>query len=280
MEELKLPSVLRDFAMAKRGMVIFVGGTGTGKSTSLAALVGYRNRHSTGHIITVEDPIEYVHDHDGCIITQREVGVDTQSFEVALKNTLRQAPDVILIGEIRSRQTMEYAMVFSETGHLVLATLHANNANQALDRIVNFFPEEGRPQLFMDLSLNLRAIVAQQLVPRKPPNQGRRAVIEILANTPLAADMIRKGEVHKLKDLMKKSGEAGMITFDQALYNLFQEGEIAYEDALRLADSANEVRLMIKLQGGGEQRADMDRSIAGISLEDKSEDDDGGVLRL
>jgi twitching motility protein PilU len=208
------------------------------------------------------------------------VGVDTQSFEVALKNTLRQAPDVIVIGEIRSRQTMEYAMVFSETGHLVLATLHANNANQALDRIVNFFPEEARNQLLMDLSLNLRAIVAQQLVPRKPPNQGRRAVTEILINTPLAADMIRKGEIHKLKDLMKKSGEAGMIAFDQALYNLFKEGEIAYEDALRLADSANEVRLMIKLQGGEEQRAEMDRSIAGIALEGKSGGDEGGVLRL
>ena len=275
-EELKLPPALRDFAMYKRGLVILVGGTGTGKSTSLAAMVGYRNRHSTGHIITIEDPIEYVHDHDGCIITQREVGVDTQSFDVALKNTLRQAPDVILIGEIRTRQTMEYAMTFSETGHLVLATLHANNANQALDRIINFFPEDARNQLFLDLSLNLKAVVAQQLIGRKS-GHGRRAVIEILINTPLAADMIRKGEVYKLKELMKKSQEQGMITFDQALFDLYQEGEISFEDALRLADSANEVRLMIKLQGGSAQRAAMDRSIESITLVDE---DDDGIIRL
>ncbi len=275
-EELRLPSALRDFAMYKRGLVILVGGTGTGKSTSLAALVGYRNRHSTGHIITIEDPIEYVHDHDGCIITQREVGVDTQSFDVALKNTLRQAPDVILIGEIRTRQTMEYAMTFSETGHLVLATLHANNANQALDRIINFFPEDARNQLLLDLSLNLKAVVAQQLIARKS-GHGRRAVVEVLINTPLAADMIRKGEVYKLKELMKKSQEQGMITFDQALFDLYQEGEISFEDALRLADSANEVRLMIKLQGGSAQRAAMERSIEGISL---VEEDDDGIIRL
>jgi len=275
-EELKLPPALRDFAMYKRGLVILVGGTGTGKSTSLAAMVGYRNRHSTGHIITIEDPIEYVHDHDGCIITQREVGVDTQSFDVALKNTLRQAPDVILIGEIRTRQTMEYAMTFSETGHLVLATLHANNANQALDRIINFFPEDARNQLLLDLSLNLKAVVAQQLIARKS-GHGRRAVVEILINTPLAADMIRKGEVYKLKELMKKSPEQGMITFDQALFDLYQEGEISFEDALRLADSANEVRLMIKLQGGSAQRAAMDRSIEGITLVDE---DDDGIIRL
>jgi twitching motility protein PilU len=238
--------------------------------------VGYRNRHSTGHIITIEDPIEYVHDHDGCIITQREVGVDTQSFDVALKNTLRQAPDVILIGEIRTRQTMEYAMTFSETGHLVLATLHANNANQALDRIINFFPEDARNQLLLDLSLNLKAVVAQQLIARKT-GHGRRAVVEILINTPLAADMIRKGEVYKLKELMKKSTEQGMITFDQALFDLYQEGEISFEDALRLADSSNEVRLMIKLQGGSAQRAAMDRSIEGITLVDE---DDDGIIRL
>ena len=268
LEELKLPSVLRDLGMTKRGMVIFVGGTGTGKSTSLAALVGYRNRHSTGHIITVEDPIEYVHDHDGCIITQREVGVDTESFEVALKNTLRQAPDVILIGEIRTRQTMEYAIAFAETGHLVLATLHANNANQAVDRIINFFPDDSRNQLLLDLSLNLKAVVAQQLITRKG-GQGRRAVVEVMINTPLAADMIRKGEVHTLKELMKKSREQGMITFDQALFELYREGEIGYEDALRYADSTNEVRLMIKLQGGEGQQAAMDRSIAGISLVDE-----------
>ncbi|WP_043751088.1 PilT/PilU family type 4a pilus ATPase [Imhoffiella purpurea] len=270
MEELKLPSVLRDLAMTKRGLVIFVGATGTGKSTSLAALVGYRNRHSSGHIITIEDPIEYVHEHDGCIITQREVGVDTESFEVALRNTLRQAPDVILIGEIRTRATMEYAITFAETGHLVLATLHANNANQALDRVINFFPEESRNQMLMDLSLNLKGIVAQQLAPRKS-GQGRRAVIEVLLNTPLAADLIRMGEVHKLKDLMKRSGEQGMVTFDQALFNLYQEDEITYEDALRYADSANEVRLMIKLQGGTAQRAATDRSIDGITLVEDEE---------
>jgi twitching motility protein PilU len=257
--------------MTKRGMVIFVGGTGTGKSTSLAALVGYHNRHSTGHIITIEDPIEFVHDHDGCIITQREVGVDTQSFEVALKNTLRQAPDVILIGEIRTRQTMEHAIAFAETGHLVLSTLHANNANQALDRIINFFPEDGRNQLFLDLSLNLKAIVAQQLVVRKA-GQGRRAVIEVLINTPLASDMIRRGEVHTLKELMKKSREQGMNTFDQALFDLYQEGEITYEDALRYADSTNEVRLMIKLQGGAEQRREVDRVIEGITLVSEGDD--------
>jgi twitching motility protein PilU len=265
LEELKLPSVLRDLAMTKRGLVVFVGATGTGKSTSLAALIGYRNHHSSGHIITVEDPIEYVHEHDGCIITQREVGVDTESFEVALRNTLRQAPDVILIGEIRTRQTMEYAINFAETGHLVLATLHANNANQAMDRVINFFPEESRNQMLMDLSLNLKGIVAQQLAPRKN-GQGRRAVIEILLNTPLAADLIRMGEVHKLKDLMKRSGEQGMITFDQALFNLYQEGEISYEDALKYADSANEVRLMIKLQSGLTQSSATDRSIDAMSL--------------
>jgi twitching motility protein PilU len=264
-EELKLPPILRDLAMTKRGMVIFVGGTGTGKSTSLAALVGYRNRHSTGHIITIEDPVEYLHDHDGCIITQREVGVDTESFEVALKNTLRQAPDVILIGEIRTRQTMEYAIAFSETGHLVLATLHANNANQALDRIINFFPEDSRNQLLLDLSLNLKAVVAQQLIARKG-RKGRRAVVEVMINTPLAADLIRKGEVHKLKELMKRSREQGMIIFDQALYDLFTEGEIGYEDALKYADSANEVRLMIKLQGTEEQRRAVDRSIEAMAL--------------
>ncbi|MBK1700862.1 PilT/PilU family type 4a pilus ATPase [Thiococcus pfennigii] len=269
-EELRLPAVLRDVAMTKRGMVIFVGGTGTGKSTSLAALVGYRNRHSAGHIITIEDPIEFIHQHDGCIITQREVGVDTESFEVALKNTLRQAPDVILIGEIRTRETMEYAIAFAETGHLVLATLHANNANQALDRIINFFPEEARQQLFMDLSLNLKAVVAQQLVPRKD-GEGRRAAIEVLLNTPLAADMIRKGEVHKLKELMKRSKEQGMMTFDQALFSLYQEGEISYEDALRYADSANEVRLMIKLQGNAS--AELERGIEGIRLVDEDDED-------
>jgi twitching motility protein PilU len=269
-EELRLPPVLHELAMTKRGMVIFVGGTGTGKSTSLAALIGYRNRHSSGHIITVEDPIEYVHEHDGCIVTQREVGVDTESFEIALRNTLRQAPDVILIGEIRSKQTMEQAIIFAETGHLVLATLHANNANQALDRIINFFPEEARGQLFMDLSLNLKGVVAQQLCPRKD-GQGRRAAVEVLINTPLVADMIRKGEVHKIKELMKRSREQGMITFDQALFELYEQGEISYEDALRYADSANEVRLMIKLQGSGDLVALGDAAGDRISLTERAD---------
>ncbi len=264
-EELRLPSILRDLGMHKRGIVIFVGGTGTGKSTSLAALIGYRNRMTTGHIITIEDPIEYVHDHDGCIITQREVGVDTASFEVALRNTLRQAPDVILIGEIRTKQTMEYAVAFAETGHLVFATLHANNANQALDRIINFFPDEAHRQLFMDLSLNLRAIVAQQLVPHKS-GRGRRAVVEILINTPLAADIIRKGEVHRLKEIMAKSNEQGMITFDQALFQLLQEGEISYEEAIKHADSANELRLMVKLKGSDDLNRTISQGADKISL--------------
>ncbi len=248
-EGLLLPPILKDLAMAKRGLIIFAGATGTGKSTSLASMVGYRNRNSSGHIITIEDPVEFIHDHEGCIVTQREVGIDTESYEVALKNTLRQAPDVILIGEIRSRETMEHAIAFAETGHLVLSTLHANNANQALDRIINFFPEDRRDQVFMDLSLNLRAIIAQQLV-RRPDGKSRRPVVEVLINTPLAADLIRKGEVHKLKELMKRSTEQGMMTFDQALYNLYREGEITYEDAILHADSANEVRLMIKLGSG------------------------------
>ncbi|HSO79979.1 MAG TPA: PilT/PilU family type 4a pilus ATPase, partial [Chromatiaceae bacterium] len=262
--------IIQELAMTKRGLIIFVGGTGTGKSTSLAAMIGYRNKHSSGHIITIEDPIEFVHDHGGCIVTQREVGVDTQSFDVALKNTLRQAPDVILIGEIRTRQTMEYAVAFAETGHLVLATLHANNANQALDRILNFFPEEARNQLFTDLSLNLKGVIAQMLAPRLD-GKGRRAVIEVLVGTPLAADLIRKGEVHKLKELMKKSREQGMVTFDQSLFDLYEEGEISYQDALRLADSANEVRLMIKLHGTRDQGVALDGGLEGIGLVDKDE---------
>jgi twitching motility protein PilU len=249
MEQLLLPPILKDLAMTKRGLVMFVGATGTGKSTSLAGMLGYRNSNSSGHIVTVEDPIEFTHNHAGCIVTQREVGIDTESYEVALKNTLRQAPDVILIGEIRTRETMEHAIAFAETGHLCLSTLHANNANQALDRIINFFPEDRHNQVFMDLSLNLRAIVAQQLI-RRPDGKSRRPVVEVLVNTPLAADLVRKGEVHKLKELMKRSIEQGMITFDQALFNLYQEGEITYDDAILHADSANEVRLMIKLGSG------------------------------
>lgn len=246
-EELLLPPILNDLVMTKRGIIIFVGATGTGKSTSLAAMIGHRNRNSHGHIISVEDPIEFVHQHAGCIVTQREVGVDTVSFEVALRNTLRQAPDVILIGEIRTPETMEHAITFAETGHLVLATLHANNANQALDRIQHFFPAERHGQLWMDLSLNLKAMIAQQLIPLAD-GSGRRAAIEILINTPLVGDMIRKGEVHKLKELMARSTELGMQTFDQALYSLYDEGLITYEDAMTYADSKNDLRLLIKLQ--------------------------------
>ncbi|OZG74257.1 type IV pili twitching motility protein PilT [Hahella sp. CCB-MM4] len=246
LDDLKLPEVIKKLSMTKRGLIIFVGATGTGKSTSLAAMIGHRNRNSKGHIISIEDPIEYIHQHQGCIITQREVGLDTESFEIALKNTLRQAPDVIMIGEVRSRDTMEHAVTFAETGHLCLATLHANNANQALDRIINFYPPEQHNQVWMDLSLNLKAIVAQQLVPT-PDGKGRRAIVEILINSPLASDLIRKAEVHKLKELMTKSGEIGMQTFDQALYRAYSAGEITYEDALAHADSANDLRLMIKL---------------------------------
>ncbi len=246
MEDLRLPPILKDLAMTKRGLVIFVGATGTGKSTSLASMIGYRNKNSSGHIISIEDPIEFIHQHQNCIVTQREVGIDTDSFETALKNTLRQAPDVILIGEVRTKETMDHAIAFAETGHLCLATLHANNANQALDRIIHFFPTEMHQQVWMDLSLNLKAIVAQQLIPL-PDGKGRRAAIEVLINTPLAADMIRKGEVHELKQLMTRSNELGMQTFDQALYKLYSAGEITYEDALLHADSANDLRLMIKL---------------------------------
>lgn len=265
LDDLKLPEILKKLSMTKRGLVLFVGATGTGKSTSLAAMVGHRNKHSSGHIISIEDPIEFIHQHNNCIVTQREVGIDTESFEVALKNTLRQAPDVILIGEVRTRETMDYAVTFAETGHLCLATLHANNANQALDRIINFFPADRHQQVWMDLSLNLRAIVAQQLVPT-PDGKGRRAVIEVLINTPLAADLIRRGEVHELKPLMKRSTELGMQTFDQALYTLYSQGEITYEDALAHADSSNDLRLMIKLgsEAGGDSFSSMP---SGLSLE-------------
>ena len=245
-EELSLPPIIHELALTKRGLVIFVGATGTGKSTSLAAMIGERNRKTTGHIISIEDPIEFIHRHEGCIVTQREVGIDTESFDVALKNTLRQAPDVIMIGEVRTRETMEQALTFAETGHLCLCTLHANNANQALDRIQHFFPSERHSQVWMDLSLNLRAMVAQQLVPTLD-GQGRRAVIEVLLNTPLVSDHIRNGEVHLLKPLMAKSNELGMQTFDQALFELFKQGEITEEQALSHADSRNDLRLMIKL---------------------------------
>ncbi|MFK3741113.1 PilT/PilU family type 4a pilus ATPase [Massilia sp. TN1-12] len=245
-EDLELPDVLKDVVMTKRGLVIMVGATGSGKSTTLAAMVGYRNDNSYGHIITIEDPVEFVHPHRNCVITQREVGVDTDSFEAALKNSLRQAPDVIQIGEIRDRETMEHAIAFAETGHLCLATLHANSANQALDRIINFFPEERRQQLLMDLSLNLKGLVSQRLIPRKEA-KGRVVAIEILLNSPLISDLIFKGEVHEIKEIMKKSRELGMQTFDQALFDLYEADKISYEDALRNADSVNDLRLNIKL---------------------------------
>jgi twitching motility protein PilU len=268
-EDLGLPEIIKELAMTKRGLVIFVGATGTGKSTSLAAMIGHRNRNSKGHIISIEDPIEYIHQHAGCIVTQREVGIDTESFEVALKNTLRQAPDVILIGEVRSRETMDHAIAFAETGHLCLCTLHANNANQALDRIIHFFPADRHSQLWMDLSLNLKSIVAQQLVPT-PDGQGRRAVIEVMLNTPLAADLIRKGDVHALKELMKKSTELGMQTFDQALYALYDAGEITYEDAIKHADSPNDLRLMIKL--GSETSDSLGAATSGLSIQQSDDE--------
>lgn len=265
-DELKLPPVIKELAMTKRGIIVFVGATGTGKSTSLAAMIGHRNNNSRGHIITIEDPIEFVHQHAGCIITQREVGIDTSSFEVALKNTLRQAPDVILIGEIRTREVMDYAIAFAETGHLVLATLHANNANQALDRIIHFFESDRHNQLYMDLSLNLKGIVAQMLIPT-PDGKGRRACIEVLINTPLVADYIRKGEIHEIKSVMRRSGELGMQTFDQALYTLYLAGEISYEDSIKHADSPNDLRLMIKL-GASADTSYLDQATRGLSIED------------
>lgn len=252
-EDLGLPAILKDVAMTKRGLVIFVGGTGTGKTTSLASMVDFRNEHSHGHIITVEDPIEFVHQHKNCIITQRELGIDTDSWEAALKNTLRQAPDVILMGEIRDRETMDYAVAFAETGHLCLATLHANSTNQALDRIINFFPEDRRQQLLMDLSLNLRALVSQRLLPVKG-RKGRVPAVEVMLNSPLIADLIFKGDVPGIKEIMKRSRELGMQTFDQSLFDLYEEELITYEDALRNADSINDLRLQIKLNSRhGEQ---------------------------
>src|SRR5205085_1735467 len=259
------PPVLKDVAMTKRGMVLFVGGTGSGKSTSLAAMIGYRNENSHGHIVTIEDPVEYVHPHRNCIITQREVGVDTESWQAALKNTLRQAPDVILIGEIRDMEVMEHAIAFAETGHLCLGTLHANNSNQAMDRIINFFPEARRQQLLMDLSLNLKAVVSQRLIPRKE-GKGRCAAVEIMLNSPLISDLIFKGEVHEIKEIMKKSRELGMQTFDQALFDLFELGRISYEDALRFADSTNEVRLNIKLNSKMAKDKDLTKGIEHLDI--------------
>jgi twitching motility protein PilU len=254
-EELELPPVLKDVALSKRGFVIMVGGTGSGKSTSLAAMVGYRNEKTRGHIVTIEDPVEFVHPHKSCVITQREVGVDCENWHTALKNTLRQAPDVILIGEIRDRETMEYGIQFAETGHLVLATLHANNSNQALDRIINFFPEDRREQLLMDLSLNIRALISQRLLPRES-GTGRIAAMEVMLQSPLISDLIFKGQVAKIKDVMSRSNRLGMNTFDQSLFELYETGMVSYEDALRNADSKNELRLRVKLESKRQVRSE------------------------
>jgi len=273
---LGLPQIMKEIAMTKRGLVIMVGGTGSGKSTSLAAMINHRNENSYGHIITVEDPIEYVHPHKNCIITQREVGVDTDDWEIALKNSLRQAPDVILLGEIRDRETMEYGIAFAETGHLAMATLHANSSNQAMDRIINFFPEERRQQLLMDLSLNLKAVISQRLL-KKRESKGRVAAIEILLNTPYVADLILKGEVHTLKEAMQESNEQGMKTFDQALFDLYEADQITYEDALRNADSMNELRLRIKLEGKESKGRD---KMSGLEhLEIEQDEKEKGFIR-
>jgi twitching motility protein PilU len=264
-DALGLPPVLKDVAMTKRGLCIVVGATGSGKSTTLAAMVDWRNENSYGHIITVEDPVEFVHAHKNCVITQREVGLDTDSWEAALKNTLRQAPDVILMGEIRDRETMEHAVAFAETGHLCMATLHASSANQALDRIINFFPEERRAQLLMDLSLNLKGMVSQRLIPRQD-NKGRHAAVEILLNSPLIADLIFKGEVSEIKEIMKKSRNLGMQTFDQALFDAYEDHAISYEDALRNADSVNDLRLQIKLQSQRAKTQDLSAGTEHMSI--------------
>ena len=266
-DKLKLPEVLKEVVMTKNGLVIMVGGTGSGKSTSLASMIDYRNANSYGHIITIEDPIEYVHPHKNCVIMQREVGVDTDDWDIALKNTLRQAPDVILLGEIRDRETMEFGIAFAETGHLAMATLHANSSNQALDRIINFFPEERKTQLLMDLSLNLKAVISQRLL-KTVDGKGRAAAIEILLNSPLISDLILKGEVHEIKTIMAKSNELGMKTFDQALFDLYEADRISYEDALRAADSMNELRLRIKLEGKAAKEKDSMDGLDHLSLEE------------
>lgn len=269
-DELNLPPVMKDLAMSKRGLILFVGGTSTGKSTSLASMIDYRNSNSRGHIITIEDPIEYIHEHKESIITQREVGIDTDSFEVALRNTLRQAPDVILMGEIRTQELMKYGLAFAETGHLCMATLHANNANQALDRIVSFFSPEHHDQLWMELSLNLKAIVAQQLLPTTD-GKGRRAAIEVMICTPLIQDLIRKGDIHEIKEVMKKSTNLGMQTFDQALFELYKEGAIKYETALAHADSANDLRLMIKLSSETNPNLNIEDSSDSLFLQEEDD---------
>ena len=270
LDNLGLPDVMKEISMTKRGLVIMVGGTGSGKSTSLAAMINHRNENSYGHIITIEDPIEYVHPHKNCVVMQREVGVDTEDWGVALKNTLRQAPDVILLGEIRDRATMEFGLAFAETGHLAMATLHANSANQALDRVINFFPEERHQQLFMDMSLNMKAIISQRLL-KKVDGRGRVAAIEVMLNSPLISDLILKGEIHQIKEVMSKSNELGMKTFDQALFDLYEADAITYEDALRNADSMNELRLRIKLQGKEAKAGDRLAGLEHLSLEEDEE---------
>lgn len=278
LESLGLPAVLQNICLSKRGLVILVGGTGTGKSTSLAAMIRYRNENSRGHIITIEDPIEYVHEHKSCIIMQREVGVDTDNWEIALKNTLRQAPDVILIGEIRDQETMEHGIAFAETGHLAMATLHANSANQALDRIINFFPEDRKEQLLMDLSANIRAVVSQRLLKKVNTKNERVAAIEIMINTPFISDLILKGEVQKIKEQMQRGKEQGMQTFDQALFDLYEADQISYEDALRNADSMNQLRLRIKLEGKEAKGKDALSGLDHLSISEK-EEEAGGMLR-
>jgi len=275
-DQLGLPDVLKDVVMTKNGLVIMVGGTGSGKSTSLAAMLDYRNQNSYGHIITIEDPVEYVHPHKNCVIMQREVGVDTEGWGIALKNSLRQAPDVILLGEIRDRETMEFGIQFAETGHLALATLHANNANQALDRVINFFPEERRMQLLMDLSANLKGIISQRLI-KKSDGAGRVAAIEILLNSPLIKDLILKGELHEIKPIMAKSNELGMNTFDQALFKLYEADEITYDDAIRYADAVNELRLRIKLEGKEAKSRDALAGVDHLALEETEEEQ--GLMR-
>ncbi len=276
LDKLGLPDVMREISMTKRGLVIMVGGTGSGKSTSLAAMINHRNENSYGHIITVEDPIEYVHPHKNCIVMQREVGVDTDDWGIALKNSLRQAPDVILLGEIRDRETMEFGLAFAETGHLAMSTLHANSANQALDRVINFFPQERHQQLFMDMSLNMKAIISQRLL-KKVDGKGRVAAIEIMLNSPLIADLILKGEIHMIKEIMSKSNELGMKTFDQALFDLYEADYIGYEDAIRNADSMNELRLRIKLQGKAAKVGDKLAGLDHLALEESTEE--SGMLR-
>lgn len=277
-DSLGLPQVMKDICMTKRGLVIMVGATGSGKSTSLAAMVDYRNENSYGHIVTVEDPIEYVHQHKNCIVMQREIGVDTDDWDIALKNSLRQAPDVILLGEIRDRETMEFGIAFAETGHLAMATLHANSSNQALDRIINFFPEERRDQLLMDMSLNLKAVISQRLLKARE-GKGRVAAIEVMLNSPLIADLILKGEVPEIKAIMGKSNELGMKTFDQALFDLYEADKITYEDALRNADSMNELRLKIKLEGKAAKGKDSMEGLDHLSIKEDGKNERGGMLR-